>query len=318
MAVSSWRTVSSSVKCSSRMSWKKSSGRVWSDFDSSARLICFKSATCSSAALRKSSFWRRMGALANSRPSGVISTSPSRHLHESEQRRRFDDGQQIVDLERQQVGQAVDILAAVVIGENFEESRDAAGAGVRQHRVFRASVRGAELAAGPDKGNREIAVRLGQNLVNVVDDLGEAGMLAIARAWKVDMEIGADSAGILAENHDAIAQQNRFLNVVRNDEHGAGGHFLVLPQLQQFAAEVLGRQNIQGREWFIHEQHFRLHHQGTGEADALFHAARQFFRIGALEAVQANRIEHLEAAGRSAVRAKRRGLSTAPRRFPKR
>ena len=46
-------------------------------------------------------------------------------------------------------------------------------------------------------------------------------MLTIARAWKIDMKIGADSPGILAQGHNAIAEQNRLLNVVRNDEHGA-------------------------------------------------------------------------------------------------
>ena len=137
-------------------------------------------------------------------------------------------------------------------------------------------------------------------------------MLTVARAWKIDMKIGADSPGILAEDHDAIAQQNRFLNVVRNDEHGAGGHFLVLPQLQQFAAKVLGGQNIQRREWFIHEQHFGFHHQRAREAHALFHAAGQLFWIGALEAVQAHRVEHLDAARSALVRRNAAGFQ---RRF---
>ena len=61
------------------------------------------------------------------------------HFHESQQSRRFHDGQQIVDLKRQQVGHPVDVLAAIVIGEDFQKSGDAAGAGVREHRVFRAS-----------------------------------------------------------------------------------------------------------------------------------------------------------------------------------
>src|SRR5208337_1621416 len=129
-------------------------------------------------------------------------------LHKTQQSRGLDDWQQIVNLEREEVGQPVDVLAAIVVGENFEESGDAAGACVRKHRVFRANI-GGRWARQSKVG---IAFRLGQHLVDVVDDLGEARVLAIARARKVDMEVRSNSARVLTQNHDAIAQQDRFLD----------------------------------------------------------------------------------------------------------
>jgi hypothetical protein len=64
------RRLSSSLNCSSSMSRKKSSGTVWSLLDSRARRIWRSSSTFSTAALRKSSFWRRISELANSAPLG--------------------------------------------------------------------------------------------------------------------------------------------------------------------------------------------------------------------------------------------------------
>ena len=109
-------------------------------------------------------------------------------------------------------------------------------------------------------------------------------------------EIGADVAGIAAQHDDAIGQQHGFFNVVGHDEDGLGGHGLLGPQLQQFAAQVLGRQHVESGEGLVHEEHFRLDDQSAGKADALAHAAGEFLGIGGLEAVQADRVEHLHAA----------------------
>jgi hypothetical protein len=83
---------------------------------------------------------------------------------------------------------------------------------------------------------------------------------------------------------------------VGNQEDGLGGHGLVGPQLQQFTAQVLGGQHVEGAEGLVHEENFRFDNQGAGKADALLHAARQFFGIGSFKAVQADRVQHLHAA----------------------
>ena len=118
-----------------------------------------------------------------------------------------------------------------------------------------------------------------------------------SRGWaSCTLEIGADVAGIAAQHDDAVGQQHRLFDVVRDQEDGLGGHGLVGPQLQQLTAQVLGGQHVQGAEGLVHEEHLRLDHQGAGKADALLHAARQFLGIGGLEAVQAHRVQHLHAA----------------------
>ena len=83
---------------------------------------------------------------------------------------------------------------------------------------------------------------------------------------------------------------------MRDDENGAGRHFLAEPELEQFIAQVFRGEHVERRERLIHEQDFGLDHQGAREADALFHASGKLFRVSALEAIQANGIENAQCA----------------------
>ena len=74
------------------------------------------------------------------------------------------------------------------------------------------------------------------------------------------------------------------------------GDGLLLPQLQQFAAQVLRRQHVQRGEWLVHEQDLRLDHQRARKADPLPHPAGEFLGIGGLKAVQTDGVEDLQAA----------------------
>ena len=85
-------------------------------------------------------------------------------------------------------------------------------------------------------------------------------------------EVRADVAGIAAEHDDAVGEQDGFFNVVRDDKDALRGHRLVLPQLQQFAAQIFGGQHVQGRKRLVHEQDFRLHNQCPRKANALPHS----------------------------------------------
>ena len=120
--------------------------------------------------------------------------------------------------------------------------------------------------------------------------------LAVARLRQLHLEVGADVAGIAAEHDDAIGQQHGFFNVVGDDEDGLGGHGFLGPQLQQFAAQVLGGEHVERGERLVHEEHFRLDDQGARKADALPHAAGKLLGIRGLEAVETDRVEHLHAA----------------------
>ena len=246
----------------------------------------------SSAAVRNNSLRRRMSASANARPAGVISTSPSSSLGETQHHGGVHYRQQIVDLKRQRGGQPVHIVAPVVVRQHLEQTRYRAAPRVRQHLILGLGARchgGYRLERGRQIGPREDAV-------NVIDQVGEAGILAVARPRQRHPEIGADGGRILAQHDDAVGQQHGFFDIVRDHEDRARGHFVALPKLQQLAAQVLGGEHIERRERLVHEEHLGLHHQRAREAHTLLHASGKLLRIGVFEAVQAHRVQDLHAA----------------------
>jgi len=138
--------------------------------------------------------------------------------------------------------------------------------------------------------------------------LGEGLRLAVARLGDLDAEIGADVAGISAEDDDAVGKQDGFLNIVGDQKDGLGGHGFVSPELQQFTAEVLCGEHVEGAEGLVHEEDFRFDDEGTGKADALLHSAGELFGVSGFEAVQADRVEHLQAALAAGVGGNTAGL----------
>ena len=167
--------------------------------------------------------------------------------------------------------------------------------------IWRVARGGGRKAATPAGVTPAAAVQFrvagrGQHLIDVVHVSGEFGRLALARPGQRDLEIGADAAGIFAEHDDAIGEQHGFLDVVGDDEDGLGRDGFLAPELQQFTAQILGGEDIEGGEGLVHEKDFGLDDQGPGKADALLHAAGEFLGIGLLEAVEADGVEDFEAA----------------------
>ncbi len=107
-------------------------------------------------------------------------------------------------------------------------------------------------------------------------------------------EISAYMARISAEHNNPVCQKHRFFDIVRHNEDGTGGNRLVLPKLEQFAAEVLRCQHIQCGEGLVHEEDFGLNHEGACKAYTLAHAAGELFWVCSLETVQTDSIQHLE------------------------
>ena len=181
-----------------------------------------------------------------------------------------------------------------MVDEELEQTGDAAGPGVGQHLVVHLALVADGLAGGGKGQAGRLGVGLGEDLVDVVDELGEGGGFAVAGVGERDLEVGADVAGIAAEHDDAVGEQDGFFDIVGDDEDGLCGDGLLLPEFEEFRAEVFGRQHVQRAEGLVHEEDFGLDDQGAGEADALAHAARKFFGIRRLEAVETNGIEDLE------------------------
>ncbi len=207
---------------------------------------------------------------------------------EAEELGGIDDGKQVVDLEGEVVGETVDVVLTVVVEEELEQAGDAAGTGVGEHLVVHLALV-ADGASGGGGGQRGgLGVGLGEDLVDVVDELGEGGGFAVARVGEADLEVGADVAGVAAEDDDAVGEQDGFFDVVGDDEDGLGGDGLFLPELEEFGAEVLGGENVEGAEGLVHEENFGLDHESAGEADALAHAAGELLGVGGLKAVEAD------------------------------
>ena len=139
-------------------------------------------------------------------------------LEKAEQLRSVDNGQQIVDLESKVVGQAVDVVSSAFVEQQFEQAGHASGSGMRQHLVLHLTLI-ADSWAGLIGNFRRSHVGSGQHLVDVVNQLGERVRFAVARLGDLDPEVGANLAGIAAENDDPIGQQHGFLDIVGDDEN---------------------------------------------------------------------------------------------------
>ena len=116
-------------------------------------------------------------------------------------------------------------------------------------------------------------------------------MRAVAWAFEVDGELGADASGVGREHEDAIGEQDGFFDVVGDDEHGAGGEVVACPEREELGAEVFGGEHVERGERFVHEEGVGFDDEGAGEADALAHAAGELFGVGGLEAVEADEVD---------------------------
>ena len=106
--------------------------------------------------------------------------------------------------------------------------------------------------------------------------------------------LGADMAGIAAEDDDAVGDLHRLLDIVRDEDDAFGRHAPRDPEVHKVAAERLRRQHVERREGLVEQQHVGIDHQRAGESDALPHAARELLGIGRLEPVETDEIDRLQ------------------------
>jgi len=148
----------------------------------------------------------------------------------------------------------------------------------------------------PTPGNRPSLrrVALGHARVDVVHQLAEARVLAVAWLRQVDPDLAHDAAGIGGEHQDAVAHQDRLLDVVGNHQDRFDLHATFAPEVEQVGAQGLGGQHVQRREGLVHQEDVRVDHQGAGQADTLTHAAGELLGIGVLETVEADQVDGRE------------------------
>ena len=90
---------------------------------------------------------------------------------------------------------------------------------------------------------------------------------------EVDLDFARNTPWVGRKYQDTVAHQHCFLDVVRYHEDGFDRQFLLRPQIDEVGAQRFCGQDVQCAEGFVHQQKFRLHNQGTCQADALAHTA---------------------------------------------
>ena len=167
----------------------------------------------------------------------------------------FNDREKIFGVHDEIFGKAVKIFFSAAVLQQFEQAGDAADAGVGKHLVFLAS---GLLRCRRRSRQSQIEVGLRHDFVDVVDQLDKTRRLTVAWLGNFNGKIGAHPRWIPSQHNHAVRQQHRFFDIVRDDENGAGRHFLAEPELEQFIAQVFGREHVEGGERFIHEQNLGL------------------------------------------------------------
>src|SRR5262245_38133406 len=107
-------------------------------------------------------------------------------------------------------------------------------------------------------------------------------------------KIGSNSCRISPQDNDTVRKLHGFFNVVRDHENAFCRDFLSKPELEQFSAQVLGRQDIKSGKRLIHEENLRFYGERTRKPDALLHATGELLRIRCFESSEADDMQRFE------------------------
>ena len=94
----------------------------------------------------------------------------------------------------------------------------------------------------------------------------------------------------LLEDHDLVAEQERLVDVVRDEDDGL---VEILLQPQQLLPQLVAHDGVDRAERLVHQQHVGISHEPTGHADALLLATGELRPVLARQGrVQTDRLEH--------------------------
>src|SRR2546429_9762169 len=143
-------------------------------------------------------------------------------------------------------------------------------------------------------------VNRAHDLVTQLDESGAAQRLERSRPWDVDRKSGPNPSWSAGHHIDDIAQEDRLVDVVGNEEHRLA---VALPNVGEQLLHDLPSLRVQGTEGLVHEQRLRIAGQSAGDRGALLHATRQRLGISIRKAVELHQVDQLS-----------RGLATLRRR----
>src|SRR5260221_13605131 len=99
----------------------------------------------------------------------------------------------------------------------------------------------------------------------------EGGIRAIAICEQVHRLDAGDAGGMRLHDDDAIAEIDRFIDIMG---HENGGEPLMPRDALQLVLQTQAGEGIQGAQGFVEQQEARPVDQGAGNGDTLLHAAR--------------------------------------------
>src|SRR5713226_9415058 len=121
-------------------------------------------------------------------------------------------------------------------------------------------------------------------LPDLLVDLGESRLESdlgdVAGSRQVDLVVALHRPRRGGDDEHAVAQRDRFLEVVSDEDHRRRGR---RPQAQQLVLHQRSRLDVKGAERLVHQQDARAVDEALRQGYALAHAARQLVRIAVFE-----------------------------------
>src|SRR5262245_16189455 len=105
---------------------------------------------------------------------------------------------------------------------------------------------------------------------------------------QVDRDDVLDAGGPRREHDDAVGEEDRFVDLMGDEQRGGLG---AREDLQQFPLQEFARLRVERRERLVEQQELRLDRESARDIDALAHAAGELVRIVLGKAAQPDQID---------------------------
>jgi hypothetical protein len=80
-----------------------------------------------------------------------------------------------------------------------------------------------------------------------------AAASALSRMREGDFDLACDAPGVRGKNQDAVTHKDRFLDVVRDQQHRFYGQPALDPEIEKVSADCLSGQYVECRKRFIQQ-----------------------------------------------------------------
>src|SRR5215471_2378608 len=226
------------------------------------------SASCGvayTAMIGGSSSSRSVSKVPSSRPSGTpIATASANPIANSE--RLTAASRSSVPLRTTSAAAAITCVGRLVKNGSTRPRRGAASQTARKTAIDAVEI-ASRLSMGFLAAAEEAA-----DATAVFDERGRVGDLDRPRPRQVDSDRLEHSPRALAHHDNSVAEEDRFVDAVRDEERGL---LVLLPDAEQLVAHRLAGLRVERAERLVEEQDLRVDGERPRDADALPHAARQ-------------------------------------------